>query len=255
MSGSLYGTIEKGTYTYYNFIIAMENILDKHISMDRFWKILNETNTVIDTLEVSFMTNYEYHSFCDKRITINANILTVVVMNYKLDDINFVIKNGLNGCNPDFLNDSEIAKNILKIKPASITQISDELKDNNEVVIEAIKKNGLLLKYVSNRLKDDDGFVSLAIEQNANALMHASERLQNDYDILKLTVKCDYRRFQYMPEIIKTSKKIIIYVIGKSADMIKYVDPTILNDKSFILELLSINVGIYEFLTAEQKND
>ena len=55
---------------------------------------------------------------------------------------------------------------------------SERLKDDKEIVLEAVSKDGWGLKYVSDRLKDDKEVVLEAIKNNGLALAYASNRVQ-----------------------------------------------------------------------------
>lgn len=58
-----------------------------------------------------------------------------------------------------------------------------------ELVLGALRQNGMLLEYVSPRLKNDKIVVLRAIEQNPEAFQFASGDLQNNIDIRKATGK------------------------------------------------------------------
>ena len=55
--------------------------------------------------------------------------------------------------------------------------------NNKNVVLEAVKQNGLALQFASEKLQDDKNVVLEAVKQNGWALQFASEELRNDKDI------------------------------------------------------------------------
>lgn len=55
---------------------------------------------------------------------------------------------------------------------------SDRLKNNESVVLKAVRQNGLTLEYASSRLKDNYYVVLEAAKENERSLMFASKRLQ-----------------------------------------------------------------------------
>ena len=92
--------------------------------------------------------------------------------------------------------------------------VSDKLKDDKEVVIEAIKRNGLALEFASDRLKDDKDIVIEAVKNNGFALEFASDRLKNDKEIVFNAVKNNIyslkfanKKFLLHPYIIKEQIK------------------------------------------------
>lgn len=59
-----------------------------------------------------------------------------------------------------------------------LPHISDELKDDREIVLAFLKINAMQLDLVNEKFKDDEEIVSFAVAQNVNALQYASLRLQ-----------------------------------------------------------------------------
>ena len=57
---------------------------------------------------------------------------------------------------------------------------SEELRGNKELVLAAIKENGIILWYSSDRLKSDKEIVLTAVQQDSYALEYASKELKKD---------------------------------------------------------------------------
>ena len=53
-----------------------------------------------------------------------------------------------------------------------ITRCFEELRNDREIVLAALKNNGKALKYVSIKLKQDKTIVLAALENNPNALLY-----------------------------------------------------------------------------------
>lgn len=102
----------------------------------------------------------------------------------------------------DFNDDREAVKFDIHHRDSTMlgfqmSRYSERLRDDFEVMIFAVKKNGIVLCSVSERLRDDDTMVALAVDQtmdpyyDANVgfylpLMCASDRLSNDVYIVQL---------------------------------------------------------------------
>ena len=59
---------------------------------------------------------------------------------------------------------------------------SDELKNDREMVLAAVNKNGAYLRYVSDEFKNDREIVTAAISKEPSAIKYASEKLQIEFD-------------------------------------------------------------------------
>ena len=66
---------------------------------------------------------------------------------------------------------------------------SVELKDDRQVVMEALKKDGCALQYASERLRNTERVVLAAIRQNKGALKYVGNKLKTNKFVSKL-VSC-----------------------------------------------------------------
>ena len=67
--------------------------------------------------------------------------------------------------------------------------VSEKLRGDREVVMEAVRQNGLALEHASEELRGDREVVMEAVRQIGSALQHASEELKDDREILMEAVK------------------------------------------------------------------
>jgi hypothetical protein len=65
---------------------------------------------------------------------------------------------------------------------------SEKLKDDKQLVLTIVKKNGFVLAYSSERLKDDKEVVMAAVQTDGWSLQYASDRLKDDYDVVMASV-------------------------------------------------------------------
>lgn len=70
--------------------------------------------------------------------------------------------------------------------------ILEEQLNDKEVVLELVKKNGLILYYASENLQNDKDVVLEAVKQNGFALIHASKSLQSNKDLLECLEKKEF---------------------------------------------------------------
>jgi hypothetical protein len=67
--------------------------------------------------------------------------------------------------------------------------LSDELKNNKELILYLVEKNGDILQYASDALKDDYDVVLEAVNCSEESLRFASDRLKNNRTICKISVE------------------------------------------------------------------
>lgn len=66
---------------------------------------------------------------------------------------------------------------------------SASVRDDEEIMLNAVEENGVSLKFASDRIKDDKGIVLVAVENAPHSVRYASERLQDDKCILSAALK------------------------------------------------------------------
>eukprot|EP01063_Lacrimia_lanifica_P029217 TRINITY_DN4417_c0_g3_i1.p4 TRINITY_DN4417_c0_g3~~TRINITY_DN4417_c0_g3_i1.p4 ORF type:complete len:172 (+),score=68.27 TRINITY_DN4417_c0_g3_i1:77-517(+) len=67
-----------------------------------------------------------------------------------------------------------------------------ELRNNFDVVLASVKKNGESLEFASDALRGDKAVVMAAVQNNGKALRFASPAMQNDADVVLCAVENDH---------------------------------------------------------------
>ena len=67
------------------------------------------------------------------------------------------------------------------IIPIGLHEVSERLRNDKEIVLEAVRINGNLFEYASENLKNDDEFVFKVINIDIKSLIFASYRLKTAY--------------------------------------------------------------------------
>ena len=72
----------------------------------------------------------------------------------------------------------------VKVDGQILYYASKELRDDKDVVLQAVKNKGIILKYASHRLRNDKEVILAAITQDKRAKEYiASDELLNDSDV------------------------------------------------------------------------
>ena len=67
----------------------------------------------------------------------------------------------------------------IKRSPWEISDVSPRLKDDRDMVIEAVKENGCCIRFASERLKNDIDLARLALENNPYAASDIPRKIYN----------------------------------------------------------------------------
>jgi hypothetical protein len=100
-----------------------------------------------------------------------------------------------------------IANDNVSLGNESMKYASDELKNNSNFVLEAIKYNSKNFKYASLDLQNDKEFILKAVEITGNILEYISSNLKYDKQIRLQAVLNDYEYFYIIDNIFNESYK------------------------------------------------
>ena len=115
-----------------------------------------------------------------------------------------------------FSNDLDFAMRAVKFNGTSLSELSDEIKDNESIVREAIKTPSLFyspLHYASERLRDNEDIVMEAIKINGRSLDDASERLRDNENFVMKAVKINPDSYEYASKRLKNNFPILLETI------------------------------------------
>ena len=112
----------------------------------------------------------------------------------------------------------------------AFAQLSDELKDNKDFVLEVIKNNKYSIIYVSQRLLNDKDVVIAAGSKG----LKATKTLKNDRDVLITIAKNDPWFLEDAPSSVRKDIEIVYICCRLQPMLIRYAHPDL------IAELISI---------------
>jgi hypothetical protein len=87
------------------------------------------------------------------------------------------------------VHDLQEAMNLAKINGFSFAFFSPEIKNNFEIVLEAVKQNGNSLQFASLEFKNNKNLVLTAVKQDQNSLRFANQNLKEDKEIFWVSKK------------------------------------------------------------------
>ena len=70
----------------------------------------------------------------------------------------------------------------------SLMHLSDELRDDYDIVKYFVNLNGIEIKYASDRLKDDNTIVLDAIKNHSSSIHYANPRFKEDFNTIKQAI-------------------------------------------------------------------
>lgn len=198
LSSDIYITIytDIKIYDYEQFHILCR----KHIKIDRYYKILNDGNIIYTTL------------YCDKfQNNIQLGYLTIIFLTYDVKEIDNVVRESLESIPHKYKSDREIAKKILLWCCYAMKNLDQQFSNDKELIMMILKNQhiGHILLVLSDELKDDKEIVSLCVKYSGYHLKYASERLKADKEVVMIAIKNDKYAIKNAPEELQDDPEII----------------------------------------------
>lgn len=206
----------------------------------------------------------------------NENIVLAAVSNYgnalryASDNIrskrNIVLVSAKNRCSVQyipvsFLNNDEEIVSIILDRPNetkySLELGNESIRNNREIVMKAVRKNGLNLAFANPLLQNDLELVEVAAKQHFLALSYTQFNL---FDIKDLIFEI-FKRYQFQwyykvhNSTINSSKYSLLAAIYFNVHNWHKADDKYKNDKELILFAININSNSYDFATEHLKQD
>ena len=109
------------------------------------------------------------------------------------------------------------------------------LTNYREIMMEAVKQNGLALKDASAALKCDTEIVMAAVKQKWIALIYASAELQGDREIVLVTVKKQGVAISFASAALKGDRQIVMQAVQQDGDALQYASAALKGDREIVL--------------------
>ena len=118
---------------------------------------------------------------------------------------------------------------------------SGEFSNNKKKVLKEIKNLNRsfesILQYASENLQDDKEIVLEAVKISCHELKYASERLKADKVIVLKAIKQSGLALEYVDDILKKDKEIVLEAIKQNGFAVKYADDNLKNDPDILAEV------------------
>ena len=142
------------------------------------------------------------------------------------------------------MEDKEYYFNLLR-KGTPFSQLPSKIKEDSEVIIHVLKKNGYNLLYLSKNHRDNEIFVKTALASCGYALSYISERLKYKKDIVMTAVKSFPLAIIHAPDIFRSDKDIAMEAVRRSGLSYRFFSSSVRGDKQILR--LSVKSNPYCF--------
>lgn len=162
----------------------------------------------------------------------------------------------------DNSNDKEIMTLAVQGTPELIEYASENLKDDKELVINAINScpiedcinDGLGIRFISERLKNDKDIILSAVKKDGLELEYSSPDLKDDKEVVLAAVNECGGSLEYASDRLKDDEEVVLAALKNTLDDFDLISERLKNDKDFILKAVAIDEGILEYINPELRS-
>ena len=140
-------------------------------------------------------------------------------------------------------------------KHGSTLAFFDDFKNNEEIVLLAIKTYRDALQYANEELRNNESFVLEAIKINHYSIVYASSNLLESRDFIIKAIKIKGRIITFLDENIKSDKDLVLLAIKNTDYLTKDMIMFLLHDKEVMIAEIKKNISTYHYLSEELKKD
>jgi len=120
-------------------------------------------------------------------------------------------------------------------------------REDRDLVLEAVRRNGLALEFVASRYKADREVVLAAVASQEWALEHASQGMLADREVILTALKkqsefvdFDENVFGFASENLRGDRELVLWAVHTSVLGLGYASADLKRDKDFVLQVFRI---------------
>jgi hypothetical protein len=156
-----------------------------------------------------------------------------------------------------FKDDEEVVVAAIKQVPNALEYASGRLKNTKHVVVEAVNRSGMALEYASTELKSDLSVVIPAVRENGMALEYASTELKSDLSVVIPAVRENGMALQFADPALRADKRLVLAALEGSGihagDVLMHANPALKDDNAIAMDAVKENgFTLREFSAALQ---
>lgn len=134
-----------------------------------------------------------------------------------------------------WIDDKKLIEKALRKDPRVYFKLSNELKNNRVYAQIVVKRCPRFLEDLSDELRDDAEIVKAALQMDSDEILSfASKRLQGDYNIVYKAVTVDPVNLLYASDELKDNREIVLQAIKLYGGVLDYASVRLQHDEELV---------------------
>lgn len=133
--------------------------------------------------------------------------------------------------------------------------LDDYTKCSKKQALEYVRQHGYLLQYLSDELKDDYDVVLSALKENPSTFKYASERLRDNKELALISMKDFGYSLEFASCRLKSDKEVVLTAVTRDGFALEYASDELKNDKDVVLRAIESGKFCYSDFGSTIKKD
>jgi len=129
------------------------------------------------------------------------------------------------------------------------------MKNNQTVVLAAVRHKGLALEYASKEMKSNQKVVAAAVQEDGFALRCASEEMKNNETVVLAAVQQFVRALVFASEEMKNNQTVVLAAVRHKGLALEYASKEMKNNQTVVLAAVQQKGLALEYASEEMKNN
>lgn len=134
----------------------------------------------------------------------------------------------------EVLEDRDVFFEIVKKCPYALCTPNTPFQDDEEIVLAAVTRNGLVIKAASNRLKNEEKIGWEAVSNEPSAVIYLSSRLKAKKDIGLLAVSKKGNLLADLDDSLKRNRDVVLQAVTSDGSSLKHASNALKNDRKIV---------------------
>ena len=124
------------------------------------------------------------------------------------------------------ITDREILKKYLKISGICINWMSDEIKEDKEMVLIALNYSGDSIEFINPYLRRDKKIMLTACRNFGRGLQYASDKLKDDFELVKIAIENNGTAIKFASKRLKLNVELCLIAVRQTRIAYRDLDPS-----------------------------
>jgi len=138
---------------------------------------------------------------------------------------------------------------------SALQWVSDDLKDDDDIVMAAAQQQGTALKWASEAMRNTKEIVMQAVKQNGASLEWASGTLKHDCDVVVEAVRQNGEFLRWSGRALQGDKDVVVAAVKQSPHALEWASEKLRDDENLVLGAVRRQGSVLRWASARLKKN